>query len=91
MLSVNYIREEQNYYEQKIKELIEKDEYNIRRNQRQQKEIERLNNIIDKAIEYINNCEWEDYPLNTKTYHKLKEEKEGINLLNILKEGNTNE
>lgn len=53
MLSMNYIKEEQNYYEQKIKELIEKDEYNIRRNQRQQKEIERLNNIIEKLEKWL--------------------------------------
>ena len=53
MLSMNYIKEEDDYYKQKIKELTEKDEYNIRRSQRQQKEIERLNNIINELEKWL--------------------------------------
>jgi len=69
MLSMNYIKEEQNYYEQKIKKLIEKDEYNIRRNQRQQKEIERLNNTIDELEE----CFGKNYfDFNDNRYEKMK-------------------
>lgn len=39
----------------------------------------------DEAIEYIENCEWEDYPIQTTTHHKLREEIIGKVLLNILK------
>ena len=44
-----------------------------------------LKDRIDEAIEYIENCEWEDYPIQTTTHHKLKEEIIGKVLLNILK------
>lgn len=54
MLSMNHIKDEENYYKQKIKELTEKDEYNIRRSQRQQKEIERLKRAFEVAQEELN-------------------------------------
>ena len=47
----------------------------------QKKEIERLNNIIDKAVEYI-----EEYCIDDEFYVNLtKKEKNIIEVLNILK------
>lgn len=43
-----------------------------------------LEDRINKAIEYIENCEWEDYPIQTTTHHKLREEIIGKELLKIL-------
>ena len=49
------------------------------------KYIDELEEKIEEAIEYIENCEWEDYPIQTTTHHKLREEIIGKVLLDILK------
>lgn len=89
MLSMNYIKDEENYYKQKIKELTEKDEYNIRRSQRQQKEIDRLMNELSIKTTYIEDLlklilKSKDFELQKEIYEhgieydkKLKELKEG--------------
>ena len=98
---MNYIKEEQNYYEQKIKELIEKDEYNIRRNQRQQKEIERLNkecdtymkiatkrgNIIDELENFIETYAIPEFNLSEEPTRYFMETKIILDKLKELKEG----
>lgn len=48
MMSMEYIKENKNYYEEKINELNDKVKYYQNKTQRQDKEIERLNNIIDE-------------------------------------------
>jgi chromosome segregation ATPase len=47
-MSIEYIQENKNYYEEKINELNDKVKYYQNKTQRQNKEIERLNNIINE-------------------------------------------
>jgi phage gpG-like protein len=86
MLSMEYIQENKNYYEEKINELNDKVKYYQNKTQRQGKEIERLKNIINelekslknevkKNIEYDrkNNSEWQQYNAYCTILDKLKE------------------
>ena len=53
MLTMEYIKENEKTYQVQIEELTNRIEYEQRRNQRKDKEIERLNNIIKEVREYI--------------------------------------
>ena len=57
MLTMEYIKENEKTYQVQIEELTNRVEYEQRRNQRKDKEIKRLNNIINELEKYINN-EW---------------------------------
>ena len=52
-MSIEYIQENKNYYEEKINELNDKIKYYQNKTQRQNKETERLNNIINGMEKFI--------------------------------------
>ena len=82
MLTMEYIKENEKTYQVQIEELTNRIEYEQRRNQRKDKEIERLNNIINELEKDIknlytygikNNAEQRNYLLNR--LEELKEYK----------------
>ena len=84
MLSMEYIKENEKTYQVQIEELTNRVEYEQRRNQRKDKEIERLNNIL-KALEKgikDNIAELENL---TFSYDRIDEDKEILRFLQELK------
>lgn len=84
MLSRELIKSEEKTYEEKIKELEEQIKFFTNKSQRLEKENKRLQERIDKAIEYINN--WKCFECEKGTVRELSFESNKETLLSILQD-----
>jgi N-acetyl-anhydromuramyl-L-alanine amidase AmpD len=64
-MSIEYIQENKNYYEEKINELNDKVKYYQNKTQRQNKETERLNNIIKEIRKMLYKKTLDEYDTYT--------------------------
>lgn len=82
MLTMEYIKENEKTYQVQIEELTNRVEYEQRRNQRKDKEIEKLHSIIKEVREYITSYEsisimqglmkeYSNYDLDIKTMNEM--------------------
>ena len=72
MLTMEYIKENEKTYQVQIEELTNRVEYEQRRNQRKDKEIERLNNIINEFDKWLDKKEKLTFNSWNKGIHEVR-------------------